>query len=302
MKENDYYKAINNLKERFYADPEAFWSDNGEIAKWREHLYKTPQGTAIMEEFYSATPDDIRQRIDPKKLNTKMQQARMDSGIREATGNAADFIATKALPAIATPLAIAAAPVTTLGAVTGGLAGSRLGANWWRNMNSGEENYNYMVTDDMGNEIPVVRDPEQVREAQGGLVGGAIGAALGGIGAEYIEMPKEMPQGYGYKRTNNSAPRRTGRSQHKGGKGKYDTGRGGSYDHSGEIRGKERVRWADGPNKGRFAKTKNPGLSERTLDYIEATGGNPETITTLSTGNPSYQWYAPGFKFGGKLR
>ena len=53
----------------------------------------------------------------------------MDSGIREATGNAADFIATKALPAIATPLAIAAAPVTTLGAVTGGLAGSRLGAN-----------------------------------------------------------------------------------------------------------------------------------------------------------------------------
>ena len=82
-----------------------------------------------MEEFYSATPDDIRQRIDPKKLNTKMQQARMDSGIREATGNAADFIATKALPAIATPLAIAAAPVTTLGAVTGGLAGSRLGAN-----------------------------------------------------------------------------------------------------------------------------------------------------------------------------
>lgn len=33
MKENDYYKAIQQLKERFYADPEAFWSDNGELAK-----------------------------------------------------------------------------------------------------------------------------------------------------------------------------------------------------------------------------------------------------------------------------
>lgn len=82
-----------------------------------------------MEEFYSATPEDIRQRINPKKLNTKMQQAGMNSGIREATGNVADFVATKALPAIALPLSAVAAPVATVGAVVGGLAGSKIGSN-----------------------------------------------------------------------------------------------------------------------------------------------------------------------------
>lgn len=135
MKENDYYKAINSLKEQFYANPEAFWTAGGDTAKWREHLYTTPEGTAIMEEFYSATPDDVRKKLGSRVTNRKMQQDQMDSGIREATGKAADIAVKKVLPAMA---GIAAAPAVVMnpiaslavvGVPAGGFAGYKLGQN-----------------------------------------------------------------------------------------------------------------------------------------------------------------------------
>lgn len=73
MKENDYYRAVNNLKEQFYANPEAFWNAGGDTAKWREHLYTTPEGTAIMEEFYGATPDDVKKKLGSRVTNRRIQ-------------------------------------------------------------------------------------------------------------------------------------------------------------------------------------------------------------------------------------
>lgn len=107
----------------------------------------------------------------------------------------------------------------------------------------------------------------------------------------------DMAQMYGYRRVNNSAPQFTGRSQNhhigegfKSGStrtidGKQTTGRIGSFESSGG-----RARWAEGPFKGRFAKNSSTGMSDEFIKYMEG-----------AKGNPSYQWYAPGFNKGGKL-
>ena len=107
----------------------------------------------------------------------------------------------------------------------------------------------------------------------------------------------DMAQMYGYRRANNSAQQFTGRSQNhhigegfKSGSartidGKQTTGRIGSFESSGG-----RARWAEGPFKGRFAKNSSTGMSDEFIRYMEG-----------AKGNPSYQWYAPGFNKGGKL-
>ena len=185
MKENDYYRAVNNLKQQFYADPEAFWNAGGDTAKWREHLYTTPEGTAIMEEFYSATPDDVRKRLGSRVTNRKMQQDQMDSGIREATGKAADVAVTKVLPAMA---GIAAAPAVVMnplaglmgvgGAYAGGAAGRQVGEN----LSAGDTS-TWTSVDGMGNVASVATPTSEivvpVTEALGAAAGGFTGYKLG---------------------------------------------------------------------------------------------------------------------------
>lgn len=205
MKENDYYRAVNNLKEQFYADPEAFWNAGGDTAKWREHLYTTPEGTAIMEEFYSATPDDVRKKLGSRVTNRKMQQDQMDSGIREATGRAADIAVTKVLPAMA---GIAAAPAVVMnplaglmgvgGAYAGGAAGRQVGEN----LSAGDTS-TWTSVDGMGNVASVATPTSEivvpVTEALGATAGGFTGYKLGqnvgkpsleGMGAEHGKSPR----------------------------------------------------------------------------------------------------------------
>ena len=79
-----------------------------------------------MEEFYGATPDDVRKKLGSRVTNRKMQQDQMDSGIREATGRAADIAVTKVLPAMA---GIAAAPAVVMNPLAGlmGVGGAYVG-------------------------------------------------------------------------------------------------------------------------------------------------------------------------------
>lgn len=180
MKENDYYRAVNNLKEQFYADPEAFWNAGGDTAKWREHLYTTPEGTAIMEEFYSATPDDIRKKLGSRVTNRKMQQDQMDSGIREANGKVADIAVKKVLPAMA---GIAAAPAIVMnplaglagvgGAYVGGAAGRQVGEN----LSAGDTSA-WTSVDGMGNAASVATPTSEIVAP----VTEAVGTAIGGYG------------------------------------------------------------------------------------------------------------------------
>jgi hypothetical protein len=180
MKENDYYRAVNNLKNQFYANPEAFWNAGGNTAKWREHLYTTPEGTAIMEEFYSATPDDVRKKLGSRVTNRKMQQDQMDSGIREANGKVADIAVKKVLPAMA---GIAAAPAVVMnplaglagvgGAYVGGAAGRQVGEN----LSAGDTSA-WTSVDGMGNAASVATPTSELVAP----VTEALGTAIGGYG------------------------------------------------------------------------------------------------------------------------
>lgn len=283
MKDQDYYKAINDLKEQFYANPEAFWNAGGNTAKWREHLYTTPEGTAIMEEFYSATPDDVRKKLGSRVTNRKMQQDQMDSGIREATGKAADIAVKKVLPAMA---GIAAAPAVVMnplaglagvgGAYVGGAAGRQVGEN----LSAGDTS-TWTSVDGMGTVASVATPTSEIVVPIAEAAGGAAGAALGAWGSQYVGTPST--QGLAsFRRTNNSAPQFTGRSQNRSGRfktGGYSLGqepvqitkgRLGSYTTLGK-----QPRWANGPFGGQFAKKNSKGMSEDFIRYMEGAKGNP---------------------------
>ena len=185
MKEQDYYKAVQQLKEQFYADPEAFWKAGGDTAKWREHLYTTPEGNAIMEEFYSATPDDVRKNLGSRVTNRKMQHDQMDSGIREAQRKAAEIAVTKVLPGIAS---IAAAPAVIMNPLAGlaGLGGAALGGAVGRkigeNLSAGDTSV-WTSVDGMGNVASVATPTSEivvpVTETLGAVAGGYGGWKFG---------------------------------------------------------------------------------------------------------------------------
>ena len=205
MKDQDYYKAINTLKEQFYANPEAFWNAGGNTAKWREHLYTTPEGTAIMEEFYSATPDDVRKKLGSRVTNRNMQQDQMDSGIREANGKVADVAVKKVLPAMA---GIAAAPAMVMSPLAGlmGIGGSYIGGAAGRqvgeNLSAGDTSA-WTSVDGMGNVASVATPTSElvvpVTEAVGTALGGYAGYQFGnnagspsleGMRAEHGKSPR----------------------------------------------------------------------------------------------------------------
>ena len=278
MKEGDYYKAINKLKEQFYADPEAFWNAGGETAKWREHLYTTPEGTAIMEEFYSATPEDVRKKLGSRVTNRKMQQDQMDSGIRNATDRAAHVAVTKVLPAmggiVAAPITLAN-PVTAGLAIGGGLAGRKLAGNTAENL-VGNDTTTWTSVDGMGNAASVATPTSEIAVPVAEAIGGAAGAAAGAWGSQYVGTPSTQGLA-GYRRVNNSAPARTYRSQRRVGGGRF--GKRGHYGDGKALDSQVRL------NDGTFGYKYQPTTPEYQA-YLEGAGGNPSyTVVPIGMKN-----------------
>lgn len=266
MKENDYYKAVNDLKKQFYADPEAFWNAGGDTAKWREHLYTTPEGTAIMEEFYSATPDDVRKKLGSRVTNRKMQQDQMDSGIRDATDRAAHTAVTKVLPAmggiVAAPLTLVN-PVTAGLAIGGGMAGRKLAGNTAENL-VGNDTTTWTSVDGMGNAASVATPTSEIAVPVAEAIGGAVGTAAGAWGSQYVGAPSTQGLA-GYRRVNNSAPARTYRSQRRVGGGRF--GKRGHYGDGKALDAQVRL------NDGTFGYKYQPVTPEYQA-YLEGAGGN----------------------------
>lgn len=296
MKEKEYYKAINDLKSRFYANPEAFWNDNGEMSKWREHLYTTPEGTAIMEEFYSATPDDVKKKLGSRVTNRRMQQDKMDSGIREATGKVADVAVKEVLPrmiGIAAAPAAVMQPVAALAGVGGAYTGRGIGRKVGKDLSVGEggleDTSTWTSVDSMGNVASVATPTSNlvvpVTEAIGTIAGGYAGWKFGqNVGKPSTEGLAE------FRRTNNSAPQFTGRSQNRSGKfktGGYGVGSAPIQGTKGRIGsyqrplGAQQPRWADGPFGGQYARHNSAGMSDRFLRYMEGAKGNPSYSVEL---------------------
>lgn len=277
MKENDYYRAINNLKEQFYADPEAFWNADGDTAKWREHLYTTPEGTVIMEEFYGATPDDVKKKLGSRVTNRRMQQDKMDSGIREATGKTANVAVTKVLPAIA---GIAAAPAVVMNPLTGlmGIGGSYIGSAVGRqvgeNLSNGDTSA-WTSIDSMGNVTSVATPTSKIvvpiTEMLGAAAGGYTGYKLGqNVGKPNTKGLAE------YRRVNNSEQAKTYRSQKRGTTGRFSKG------HLGDT---ETLNTQLRLNDGTFGN-KYIAASPRYQAYLEGAGGNPSyTVVPIGMKN-----------------
>lgn len=277
MKENDYYRAVQGIKERFYADPEAFWNDNGEMAKWREHFYKTPEGTALMEEFYGATPDDVKKKLGSRVTNRRMQQDKMDSGIREATEKAANVAVTKVLPTMA---GIAAAPTLVMNPLVGlmGIGGSYVGGAVGRqvgeNLSAGDTSA-WTSVDGVGNVASVATPTSElvvpVTEALGTAIGGYAGWKLGqNIGKPSTEGLAE------YRRVSNSEQAKTYRSQKRDIIGRFGKGYLGDAE---TLNTQLRL------NDGTFGN-KYIAAYPRYQAYLEGAGGNPSyTVVPIGMKN-----------------
>lgn len=266
MKENDYYRAVNNLKEQFYANPEAFWSAGGDTAKWREHLYTTPEGTAIMEEFYSATPDDVKKKLGSRVTNRRMQQDQMDSGIREANGRAADIAVKKVLPTmagIAAAPAVVMSPLAGLAGVGGAYAGRAIGRQVGENLSAGDTS-TWTSVDGMGNVASVATPTSEIVVP----VTEALGTASGGYAGYKFGQNAGRPSGRGmasYRRTNNSEPAKTHRTQKR-----EVSGRFGRKAYIGDAETlDQQMRLPDGTYGNRYIV----GTPEYQA-YLEGAGGN----------------------------
>lgn len=266
MKENDYYRAVNNLKEQFYANPEAFWNAGGDTAKWREHLYTTPEGTAIMEEFYSATPDDVKNKLGSRVTNRRMQQDQMDSGIREANGRAADIAVKKVLPTmagIAAAPAVVMSPLAGLAGVGGAYAGRAIGRQVGEDLSAGDTS-TWTSVDGMDNVASVATPTSEIvapiTEMLGATAGGYAGYKLG------QNVGKPSTKGLAeYRRVNNSERAKTYRSQKRG-----TTGRFGKKAYIGDAETLDaQMRLNDGTYGNRYIV----GTPEYQA-YLEGAGGN----------------------------
>ena len=219
------YTQISELQSRAISNPEWFWGDSQDARDARAFFYqnwkKPEEATAmksIIDNIYSETPREIKNKIDAKKLPQHIQQARMNAGITDATGKVADFVATKALPAMALPLSAAAAPLATVGGLAGGALGSVVGGNTLRNLHEGD-NANYEVTDELGNTAAVVRDPDQYYYNQGALVGGALGGVFGSMAPGALKYGTEHL--YGGRTRPSRVSDHKGPHGYRGGDGKF---------------------------------------------------------------------------------
>lgn len=292
MSANDLYRSINTLKEQFYADPEAFWTDNGDMSQWREFLYKTKQGKEILGEFFDATPDDIRQRIDPKKLLPEWHQEIFNKHITDGT-NAFARRTMDVLPYVAAPLSFASAPLATVMGIAGGLAGSKVGKNVVHDLNSGAKDTTETDTYNGRGGVTgsvITNDNGKIDEAYGELIGSALGGSAGAYMSRYLDLPK-MP-GTGFERTSQTGPKRSYRSRTRDVRGRLNS----SSESLPKVKGDPRARWAAGDpfgNGGKYASYEsNIGPGDWLQGYMEYMGGNPAYKSTVT-------W---GFKKGGKLK
>lgn len=180
---------LNKAYERAITNPEWFWSDAEDATAWRQLFHQNANGDrgAIIRDIYANTPEEIRQRIDNKKLSNELQGAVYEAGINQARNEAAPAIAS----VLAAPLAIAN-PIATVGAVAGGYLGGKAGNQIGSDMSRivinpdgsrGWKNQSGTTGDITGAQIATVR-PD--RSAQGEALGTAIGSVLGGMAGEGV--------------------------------------------------------------------------------------------------------------------
>lgn len=185
--DQDLYKAINDLKSKYYSQggDEWFWGDSEDASQWRNFLHKTKQGQAILDEFF----DDYDSRnhqtgssnppIAYRKQTNSQGKATMKRAVREGTDSVAPTIATL----LTLPTALAN-PAATVGALAGGYLGGKAGKQVGSDLGYGTthtETQNGL----MGTAASSAMPGENYGAKQGETYGTILGSILGGFAGDY---------------------------------------------------------------------------------------------------------------------
>ena len=124
---NDYYGYINKIQEKAISNPQWFWSDAADASEARQWLYNNG-ASAIVDNIYENTPEDIQKTISYKKLSNTSGNKKMTSGIHDAQNSVLDTagaIGLQSAGMLAGGIGIALAPEVTIPAIIGGVAGAK---------------------------------------------------------------------------------------------------------------------------------------------------------------------------------
>lgn len=235
-------KDINSVIEKAILNPEWFWGDSADAARWRQLFAKgTPDGKggtnygAILEDIWRETPDNIKSKIDPKKLPENLKAKLYENIVSQGISNAAPTVA----GIVTAPLAITN-PIPTAGAIIGGKVLGNVGENVGKDIavktDNGYENKNRSAKKDViGFNIPLVKPDKSL---EGRAVGTAVGTVLGGLAAANLPEvsvtknitwnPQQARTGSFFKRISNGSVKNNinGRFVPRGGMnmGQYSSG------------------------------------------------------------------------------
>lgn len=126
-KHNDYYGYVNKIQEKAISNPKWFWSDAEDASKARQWLYNNG-ASAIIDNIYENTPEDIQKAISYKKLSNTSGIKKMTSGIHSAQKNFMDTagaIGLQSAGILGGAVGLAAAPEITIPAIIGGVGGAK---------------------------------------------------------------------------------------------------------------------------------------------------------------------------------
>lgn len=139
-KHNDYYGYINKIQEKAISNPQWFWSDAEDASQARQWLYDNG-ASAVVDNIYENTPEDIQKTIDYKKLSTNSGTKKITSSIHSAQKNFMDTAGAVGLQSAATTalvVPLVANPIGTLSGIGYGLATKYLTDSTINNFSKGK--------------------------------------------------------------------------------------------------------------------------------------------------------------------
>ncbi len=185
--DQDLYKAINDLKSKYYSQggDEWFWGNSEDASQWRNFLHKTKQGQAILDEFF----DDYDSRnhqtgsskppIAYRKLTNDQGEAVMKRSVAEGIDSTVPYITA----ALTLPTALAN-PTAAVGALAGGYLGGKAGKQIGSDLGYGTT-HTETQTGLMGTAASSAMPGENYGAQQGELYGTITGSILGGLAGDY---------------------------------------------------------------------------------------------------------------------
>lgn len=141
-KHNDYYGYINKIQEKAISNPQWFWSDATDASEARQWLYNNG-ASAVVDNIYENTPEDIQKTIDYKKLSTNSGTKKITSSIHSAQKNFMDTagaVGLQSMVPVGLAVGLATAPEVTIPALVGGIGGMKVVDKATNKLSKGEYN------------------------------------------------------------------------------------------------------------------------------------------------------------------